>query len=170
MIKDLWNIVNEYLLLIDIYNLGIVTSMNFDINNKAIKLIKDKLRDYDLGDDFLDVLNKSNAYISGSFILQSVLSENYYETDIDIFVKMKMPKRINNKFNFSEVGNYLWKRINQSFKLGSNENYTDINMMEILTVHSYKLPKIKVQIIYLNNALLQNLRWLNLIKILTWLN
>ena len=52
----------------------------------SIKYLKNKLEKDNFNfEDFKKILIKTNSFIAGSYIVQALLKEDWYEKDIDIY-------------------------------------------------------------------------------------
>lgn len=108
------------------------------INKLIIINIKTRLKNYvDDYEEFQQFLMKTNAFISGSFIIQSILDQHYKDSDLDIYVPFAYKR--NKIINFK---NFTITKQSGSYR---NEDASDI---KIYHVTDYQCNNKKMQLIY----------------------
>jgi hypothetical protein len=111
---DIFCLVKEYLIPIDLFHL-VNTCKKYrkiitleDIKRNTINEMYKRLRDIFRNDyeDFMYVLRKNNAVISGSFIIQCMLGEYWQDSYIDIFVHKKYNMSDDYRINIHDENEY----------------------------------------------------------------
>ena len=166
--NDLQSIVFEYLPLDDIYKLEDAYDIKCKYFDKMmIRRVNERLESLGFDNEFNLALLQSNAFVSGSFILQSLLGETWPDSDIDIYqfstmylYKNEFPREYIS-IKTSPIERYLYNKlppnpadpagIRPGFDRG-NEEIT-IHMGEsgrIVTIRTYTINGTKVQVINVN--------------------
>lgn len=147
---DLMTVIMEVLPLDDIYKLQDVCTYNLSnfIHKLMIKRIKFRLNKIGLGDAFMEALISSNAIISGSFILQALLGEDW-KTDVDIFQKSDYDPEntCRRSGKFSPIENYLWENSGKDDTKFEYDNYFQLENVGIDIVRTYSINNINIQVI-----------------------
>jgi hypothetical protein len=111
--------------------------------------------------DFVRALQESNAVISGSFVLQALLNENWQDSDIDIYIKvireydakLRDEKRYNGK-NFCAIENWCWFENKCDEKTHEYEQYPHLSGVDIDVLSKYNVNGISIQIMKCSTELL----------------
>ncbi len=113
MCRDTINLIIHNLARKELYYLSLTSTFYHELIQfkKLILNTIHKRLQYELGDNFINIMHRNKAFISGSFIIQCVLDEYWSNSTIDIYVPY-----IENDFN--ELENYL-----------SNELYIENHLM-----------------------------------------
>lgn len=110
------------------------------IKNNAIENINNKLKEYLYEDElkiFKELLSKTGSCISGSFVLQSILQEDWENSDIDIYIPIHENFPINEFLCFFRSFRKYYSRV-----CGENQYMNYGNLIGIFGVIELKLRKI----------------------------
>lgn len=81
-------------------------------------LLKKRITTLNINTNLIELINK-NCVISGSFMLQLLKNVNYYNSDIDIYVKKDYESDI---INFLNTNNFILQEPNPNYDFHSNWN------------------------------------------------
>lgn len=105
MCRDTINIIIHNLARKELYYLSLTSKFYHELiqfKKLILNTIQKRLQ-YELGDEFIKIMHRHKAFVSGSFIVQCILDQ-YSNTTIDIYVP-----HIGNDFN--ELENYLSNKL-----------------------------------------------------------
>jgi hypothetical protein len=123
-----------------------------EIKNRIKNMLKFKLGS--LYDEFVDTMIKTDAIISGSFILQCVLNEFWDSSDIDIYVENNSETKMENEYANLELFNRLLNSKSYNTFSSKYPGFDDFNFIEEIMNYDIYIPTVggtqRLQVINVN--------------------
>src|SRR3989338_5744531 len=157
--EDIQSCMNEYLSVLDKYNMAKIYNRDFNMKEEFMGSIKVKLGKFiEDVDDFLRKLEENNCVISGSFILDCLYGTDYCN-DIDIIKVMKADRHFgvgaNGMLVMDEFMEYLHKigakSVLHTRDMSDSIDHqvtTNLSRYILLQVRDYEIKSKKIQVIF----------------------
>jgi len=155
--SDILNELFKYIKIVDIYNLSLTSKYYHDIikiEQHIIKEIHSRLYKIFVEDlyKFKELLKIINGFISGSFIIQCILGDEFVSVDIDIYIPTSKKNITDKEYpnpNIDIFHNFIYKYLPVSYEASI---YGDVNVGCVTDYFKYDyghkaLDNIQVQLI-----------------------
>jgi hypothetical protein len=167
--SDILNELFKYIKIVDIYNLSLISNYYHNIIKIEQNIINEiNLRLYKIfGEDlykFKELLKNVNGFISGSFIIQCILGNEFIISDIDIYFPTSKKNITDKEYPNSDIDifhNFIYKYLPVSYEASI---YGDVNVGCVTDYFKYeyghkKLDNVNIQLIEFEGS--SNLKFIN---------